>query len=120
MKKIVLMAFALLSMTTAFAADEKAEANNAAVVYGMEINMSGLTKALRLSSDQQAAVRDIHTNFNADMLNAAGAPAEARKEMVDKAIEKDLEYMRTVLSKKQYRTYVMLLNATINNRGIER
>lgn len=120
MKKIVLMAVALLSMTTAFAADEKAEANNAAAVYAMNMNMSGLARTLRLSIDQLEAVRDVHTNFNADMLNAAAAPEEARKEMVDKAIEKDLEYMRTILSKKQYRTYVMLLNATMNNRGIER
>ncbi len=120
MKKIVLMAVALLSMATAFAADEKANATDVAAVYGMDVNMNGLARTLSLSIDQVAAVRDVHTNFNADMLNAASAPVEARKEMVDKAIEKDLKYMRSILSKEQYRTYLVLLNTTVNNRGIEK
>ena len=120
MKKIVLMAVALLSMTTAFAADEKANATDVAAVYEMNVNMRGLARTLSLSIDQVAAVRDVQVNFNADMLNAASAPEEARKEMVNKAIKKDLRYMRSILSRDQYRTYLLLLNTTINNRGIER
>ncbi len=120
MKKIVLMTLALLSMTTAFAADEKANATDVAAVYGMNVNVNGLAKALSLSVDQVAAVRDVQVSFNADMLNAASAPTEDRKEMLNKAIEKDLKYMRAILSRDQYRTYLMLLNTTINNRGIER
>ena len=34
------------------------------------------------------------------------------------AINKDLKYMHYLLNDKQYRTYVMLLNTTLNNRGL--
>ena len=38
----------------------------------------------------------------------------------DKAISKDLKYMHYLLNDKQYRTYVMLLNTTLNNRGLNK
>ena len=52
------------------------------------------------------------------MLNAAVAPKDDRKAMVNKAIEKDLKYMHYILDRDQYRKYLLLLNATINNRGL--
>ena len=52
------------------------------------------------------------------MMNAANAPKEQQAEFVDKAVAKDLKYMRYVLGNDQYRKYVMLLNATMNNRGL--
>ena len=119
MKKMILMAVALLSMTTAtFAADENASAANAA--YNMNVNMSSLADALGLNIDQVEAVADIHKNFSADMLNAASASAEDRQQLVNKAIEKDLKYMHYILSNQQYRKYLLLLNTTINNRGLNK
>ena len=38
--------------------------------------------------------------------------------MVKKAVEKDLKYMRSVLTEMQYRKYLRLLNATFVNRGL--
>lgn len=121
MKKMILMAVALLSMTTAtFAADENASAANAASAYNMNVNMSSLADALGLNIDQVEAVADIHKNFSADMLNAASASAEDRQQLVNKAIEKDLKYMHYILSNQQYRKYLLLLNTTINNRGLDK
>ncbi|SUB79582.1 Uncharacterised protein [Segatella buccae] len=121
MKKMILMAVALLSMTTAtFAADENASAANAASAYNMNVNMSSLADALGLNIDQVEAVADIHKNFSADMLNAASASAEDRQQLVNKAIEKDLKYMHYILSNQQYRKYLLLLNTTINNRGLNK
>ena len=54
------------------------------------------------------------------MTNAAAASGNERKELRTKAINRDLAYMRTVLDKDQYKTYVMLLNATLNNRGLNK
>ena len=68
--------------------------------------------------DQVEAVADVHKNFTAEMMNAAIAPAEERDAMVGKAVNKDLKYMHTILSEKQYRKYLMLLNATLKNRGL--
>ena len=115
MKKIMILAVALLSMTTTFAAEE---ATNATAAYNMNIKMGPLADALSLNIDQVEAVADVHKNFTAEMMNAAIAPAEERDAMVGKAINKDLKYMHTILSEKQYRKYLMLLNATLKNRGL--
>lgn len=118
MKKIILMAVAMLSMTTAtFAANEE---NEAAEVYNMNVNMGSLASALNLTIDQVDAVADVNKNFSAEMMNAASASKDERQALVKKAIDKDLQYMHTILDKEQYRKYVVLLNTTINNRGLNK
>ncbi|GAA6528823.1 hypothetical protein LPYR103PRE_07960 [Segatella asaccharophila] len=121
MKKMILMAVALLSMTTAtFAANDEKEATATAAAYNMNFNMNSLSNALGLEFDQEEAVEDVHHNFSAEMMNAAQAPKADRKTMVDKAINKDLRYMHSILSESQYHKYLQLLNVTLNNRGIEK
>ena len=117
MKKVLVLAVALLSMTTTFAADENANATNA--VYNMNVKMGSLADALSLNIDQAEAVADVHKNFTADMMNSATAPKEERAAMIDKAVIKDLKYMHGILNNTQYRKYVMLLNATLINRGLK-
>lgn len=119
MKKIVVLAVALLSMTTTFAADENASATTATAAYNMNVNMGSLADALSLNLDQVDIVADVHKNFTADLMNAAMASGDERKAMMDKAILKDLKYMHSILSKAQYRKYLLLLNTTLNNRGIK-
>ena len=116
MKKIMILAVALLSMTTTFAAEE---ATNATAAYNMNIKMGSLADALSLNFDQVDAVSDVHKNFTADMMNAASASKEDRAAMIDKAVIKDLKYMHSILDNTQYRKYVMLLNATLINRGLK-
>ena len=118
MKKLVVLAVALLSLTTTFAADEKSNATAATEAYNMNFRMGKLAEALSLNLDQAEAVEDVHKNFSAEMMNAAVAPADERDTMVGKAINKDLKYMHTILSENQYRKYLMLLNATLKNRGV--
>lgn len=120
MKKIILMAVAMLSMTTAtFAANEAVEATSVAA-YNMNFNMNSLGDALGLNIDQEEAMKDIHTNFASEMMNAAQAGKEDRVALTDKAIQKDLKYVKSVLNDYQYHKYLQLLNATLNNRGIEK
>ncbi len=120
MKKVIVLAVALMGMTmSTFAADENASATNATAAYNMNVNMSSLADALSLNIDQAEAVADVHKNFTADMMNAAVAPKDERASMLDKAIIKDLKYMHSILSTSQYRKYVMLLNATLTNRGVK-
>ena len=98
MKRLFLTVMAVLSMTMTFAENEE----------------------LCLSIDQLEAVQDIHSEFCADMMNAGNANADERKPMVEKALQKDLKHMRYVLTENQYRKYLMLLNVTISNRGLEK
>ena len=112
MKRLFLTVVAVLSMTMTFAEDEKLNNVESAKAYNMEVNYGKLADFLGLSSDQLEAVQDIHTSFCADMLNAANANSDERASMV--------KYMRNVLTGDQFRKYLMLLNVTFNNRGIER
>ena len=117
MKKIMILAVAMFAMaTTTFAAEEN---TNATAAFNMNVKMGSLANALSLNLDQAEAVADVHKNFTADMMNAATATAEDRAAMIDKAVIKDLKYMHSILDNTQYRKYVMLLNATLINRGLK-
>ena len=117
MKKIMILAVAMFAMaTTTFAADE---ATNATAAYNMNVKMGSLANALSLNIDQAEAVADVHKNFTADMMNAATAAKDERAAMIDKAVIQDLKYMHSILNDSQYRKYVMLLNATLMNRGLK-
>ena len=52
-------------------------------------------------------------------MNAAEYGNEERAKLVEKAINKDLAYMNTVLNKDQYHKYLTLLNVTLVNRGMK-
>ncbi|NEM83840.1 hypothetical protein G3V89_24025, partial [Escherichia coli] len=112
MKRLFLTVVAVLSMTMTFAENEKLNSTENASAYNMSVNYDKLANCLGLSIDQAEAVQEIHKSFCADRMNAAAANADERKGMVQKAIEKDLKYMRYVLTNDQYRKYLMLLNAT--------
>ncbi len=117
MKRLFLIVVAVLSMTATFAKDEKV---NNVEAYDMTVNYYRLGESLGLNIDQLEAVEDIHKAFCADMMNAANASNDDRKAVMDKAITKDLKYMHYVLTDSQYHKYVMLLNVTLNNRGLNK
>jgi hypothetical protein len=54
------------------------------------------------------------------MMFAAQYSNDQRDVMVKKAIEKNVAWMNYVLTDKQRHTYLRLLNATINNRGLNK
>ncbi len=118
MKKLLMTVVALLSMTMAFAEDENLNSTNSLQAYKMEVNYYKLGEALDLSSDQLEAVKDIHHEFCANMMSVAAANKEARPAMMKNAINNDLRFMRSVLNKKQYKRYLLLLNTTLVNRGL--
>jgi len=119
MKKILLTVVALMSMTMTFAENESAANLNKVESYDMTINMSKLSQALGLSTDQIQAVSEIHKSFSAEMMYVAQYANEERNQKLDKAINRDLAYMKYILSEEQYRKYLTLLNLTLRNRGIK-
>lgn len=118
MKKIVLTLIAVLSMSAAFAENENTNATAAANAYVMNVNMNSLSRALSLSADQADAVRDIHTTFCAEMLNAATADRAEQKSLTHMAVKHDLYLLSVVLDRDQLRKYMAILNATFRNRGL--
>ena len=119
MKKIVLMVVAMFTMTMSFAENENNSAVKSVEAYDMTVNMRKLAVALDLTSDQIEAVQDIHTAFCNDMMLAAYAHADERNAMVEQAVKKDVRYMHYILNEKQYKTYLLLLNTTLKNRGLK-
>lgn len=122
MKKIVLTVVAVMSMTMTFAASENDnnDASANANAYRFNVSTYALSRALNLNHDQVDAVEEINRTFAAEMMNASVADSSDREAKIDKAIKKDLAYMRYVLNNRQYREYVKLLNITLNNRGLSK
>ena len=115
---MILTMVAMLSMTTAFAEGENVANVENMEAYELNINMNKLSKALNLADDQKEAVAEIHHTFASELMFAAQYGSSDRKALVDRAIENDVKWMRYVLNDKQMRTYLTLLNTTLNNRGL--
>ena len=117
---MIMTLVAMLSMTTAFAEGENTNAVNNVEAYKMEVNMDKLSNILHLAADQREAVENIHNVFNTEITYAAQYGNNDRDAMVKRAIDTDVKRMRYVLNDSQMRTYLMLLNTTINNRGLNK
>ena len=120
MKKMILTLVAMLSMTTAFAEGENAASVNNVEAYDLNVNMNKLSAALNLADDQKEAVADIHHTFASELKFAAQYSNDDRKALLARAIDNDVKWMRYVLNDKQMRTYLTLLNTTLNNRGLNK
>ncbi|MCR4774314.1 MAG: hypothetical protein K5854_08160 [Prevotella sp.] len=123
MKKIVLMAMVMLSMTSAFAGNEN-ELNITPVAdakaYDMSLNYNSLARLLDLNIEQADEIENIHDRFCYDMSKAAKATnAAERKALVEKAVTRDLRNMHYVLSDNQFNKYRSVLNTTFINRGLK-
>ncbi len=73
-----------------------------------EVSFTRLSKYLNLNDDQRASVYDINEFFKSEQ--------ESMDVTKDKALKHNLKLMKSVLSKEQYRKYLMLLNVTSSNR----
>ena len=120
MKRLFLVVVAMMSMTFTFAENLESNETAATNAYDMSVNIRKLGEALGLTTDQMEAVENIHHTFCGEMMIAAQAHNEDRKNMVNTAVNKDLRYMRYVLTKEQFHKYNLLLQTTLFNRGIER
>jgi hypothetical protein len=119
MKKIVLMVVAMLTMTVAFAENENTSAVKSVEAYDMTVNMRKLAVTLGLTFDQMDAVEEIHRQFCNEMMLVPYAKEDEKETLLDNAVKKDVRYMRYILNDKQYRTYLLLLNTTLHNRGLK-
>ena len=118
MKKIVFAIALMMARTLGALADDNSA--NKVEAYTLNINNRSLSRTLSLSDDQEEICSDVIKAFENDMLFAASNSSdESRKAVTKNAVDKNLKYMRMFLNDKQYKKYVMLLNATLTNRGIK-
>lgn len=117
MKKIVLTIVAMLSMTMAFG--ETVKSKNYDAAYILKVNNRSLSRSLALTLDQQYAVNEIISNLEYDMKRVAKADENNRQKKLRKAINRNLGQLSCVLTREQYRKYITVFNATLQNRGIQ-
>lgn len=118
MKRLFLMVALVLGMAaTVNAENENANTTN---VYSVNTNVKSLTKYLDLNEQQALDVKDIHTSFCNDLKEAATAEGAEKDMIIKLALKKNCMYMHMVLNKKQYAKYLRVLNATMNNRGLNK
>ena len=122
MKKVVLMMAMLLATNLSVSAEDlKSNNTNMVEAYDINININSLAKYLELSKDQIESVENVQRVFSESLKFASTYDSkEARKNMVKNAIEYDLRNLNYILTNSQYKKYVTILNATLNNRGIEK
>jgi hypothetical protein len=121
MKKVFLMLVMLFTMS----ANLFAEDNNATEIerierYDLKVNTRKLADYLQLSSDQFNAVESVADELSKDLMFAAVECGKQNRGTVTKnALTKNVKHMSYVLSDDQMRKYLVVLNATVNNRGID-
>ena len=121
MKKFFLIVAMMLTMGVySFAEDSNASKVANVEKYEWKINHRKLGNALNLSIDQMEMSDDIIDEFENDMTFASTMGSEESSNMiVANAVKKNVQYMASILTKEQYRKYLMLLNLTLKNRGFE-
>ena len=85
----------------------------------MSVNIRRLGNVLGLTTDQMETVSNIHHAFCDEMMMASQAHGDDRKALVDEAVTRDLKYMAYVLTPVQMGKYELLLNTTLENKGLK-
>ncbi len=110
----------MMFITTAFAEEESANAVNNMAAYELKVNTKSMSRTLELNDDQLDAFDHISHTFSAELMFAATYGRNERKAMVDRAISNNVKWMRYILNEDQMRKYLILLNTTMNNRGLNK
>lgn len=122
MKKFVLMVALMLATNTAniLASDNSVNETENVENYYIHVNEKSLSKSLGMSKDQMEICSDVIKEFENDMVFASSnAKGESRKAVTRNAIMKNMRYMKMFLDESQYKKYVLILNTTLVNRGID-
>ena len=120
MKKVFLMMVMLFTMSVySFAEDNNAAEIERIERYDIKVNARKLASYLELTSDQMESVETIVNEFSNDMMFAAVECDNSNRNAVTKnAIDKNIKFMSFILNREQYHKYLVVLNATLNNRKI--
>ncbi len=119
MKKFILLFSFLISVSaSAFAGINEEVANANKEAFEFNVNTNSLVKSLKLSKEQAEEVEMTHLVFFDGLKRAGEMSGESQKNMIRSSVEYDLRNLREVLDKKQYRTYLRILNTTFVNRNI--
>jgi len=117
MKKIIFTMIFSLMLCLSVNANENNTMNTEA--YSMNVNTEVLSKTLNASKDQSECINDIMNMLSIQMENIKYETVNTtREKMLTNTINMNTNYMKQVLNDNQYKKYLMILNATLKNRGL--
>ena len=121
MKKVFLMLVMLFTMSVySFAEDNNATEIERIEKYDLKVNTRKLADYLQLSSDQFDAVESVTDELSKDLMFAVVECNKQNRGVVTKnALTKNVKHMSYILNDDQMHKYLVVLNATVNNRGID-
>jgi len=121
MKKFFLMMVMMFTMSVySFAEDNNATKLTNTEKYELKVNHRKLACVLDMSKDQMEMSDEIISELERDMVFASCMDTEEGSDkIVANAVKKNIRYMSYILSDKQYRKYLMLLNLTLEHRGFD-
>ena len=110
------MVIAVLSMGMTVNAEN--ESINTADIFTVKANVPSLARYLELREQQVADVADVQEMFTKDLAKAQAAQGKKRASIVKRALRRNCANMHVLLDYDQYKKYLRVLNATVNNRGL--
>ena len=120
MKKIVLTVVTVMTFAFGYAETfgSRRMMNQPVVNYDMSFDMHRLAAKLDLDENQMETVEVIQNCFVNEVQEAATSRGLQRRHLIHQAGRKDVHQMHQVLNEKQFSTYMMLLGATLKNKGL--
>ena len=122
MKKIAISVVTMMMVTFGYAETNQGHRmmimDRQPANYDMSFDVNRLAAKLDLDAYQMEAVQVIQDCFNNEVQEAATSRGLQRRHLVHQAVRKDVQQMRRVLNEDQFDTYMMLLGATLKNKGL--
>ena len=112
MKKVILSVMVVLFSTTVFANKAKVTKLENVNKFNISINVPSLENYLNLSNVQTEEAAYISEHFTYQLESSKD------KMTVKKAVYVNLKSMKEVLSNKQYKMYLQVMNTTLKNKGL--
>ncbi len=113
MKKFFLTAIAVIGFATVSMAADNNKSN-------VTVNSARLSAYLELSDAQYEKIDAINNDFEASMAEAEKTEnSEERANKMRKAVLDNCKKMRENLNDVQYSKYLSVINATMNNKGLQ-
>ena len=90
-----------------------------AEAFHIEVNSKALARTLDAEGDQVEAINDVMTVFEMQTKCISTETNDrVRRTMMKNAVNDNVRLMRGVLNNDQMKTYLKVLNVTLQNRGV--
>ena len=117
MKKVFIMAAIALMATASVKAEEKNQ-DAVRVDYNINMNVRALSRCLNLNGEQADVMEYASDMLREEVSRVRFSKEEKKAARLKRSIAHNLSIAHKHLEDKQYRSYLALLNQTLNNKGL--